>query len=91
MEIMGWSIKLDGGATPVAACFKFALPLGESVDAECEEAYEGESTQFIRVQTVYGVCGATYNNSNGEIISYPRAMFGPTNAILPDDHCKIIE
>jgi hypothetical protein len=88
MQIMGWSMRLDG-TQPVAPCFKFMLPLGESVDDECGETYTGESSQFIRVQTVYGLCGATYGKLNGEIIAYPRAFFEA--GVGPDDHCKIKE
>lgn len=48
------------GETPVAACYKFSLPLGELQGDDCENTYDSRSTQYIRVGTVYGICGASY-------------------------------
>jgi hypothetical protein len=75
MQIMGWATELadssgDGGL-PVAACFKFNLPLGTGEEDNCEDAYSGKATQYIRVGTVYGVCGATYKKSGGSKIRLP--------------------
>lgn len=68
MQIIGWASELYGGETPVAACFKFNLPLGSSDGDKCKDGYSERTTQYIRVGTVYGVCGATYTtNNNGKI------------------------
>lgn len=92
MEIMGWSEFLAGDQ-PVAPCFKFLLPLGESTDDECEESYSGKSSQFIRVQTVYGVCGASYEKISGlngkETVAFPRAAAEVGSTFSVEDHCTI--
>lgn len=93
MQIMGWAEKLEGGKnTPFAPCFKFVLPLGEDASDKCEETYTGVSSQFIRVQTVYGICGATYGKggeSGNEIIDFPRGALEA--GITENDHCVLIE
>lgn len=71
MQIIGWKEKFADGTTPVATCYKFELPLGETTDDSCDDGYSGKTTQFIRVGTVYGVCGATYSNNGKEIILLP--------------------
>lgn len=62
MRMLGWSTQLIDNK-PVAPCFKFNISLGESDGDVCEEAYSGKSTQYIRVGTVYGACGATFEQS----------------------------
>lgn len=71
MQIMGWSEKLDG-KNPVAPCYKFNLLLGNEDGDECESAYTEPTTQFIRIMTVYGICGATYSDNDGFPVAYPR-------------------
>jgi hypothetical protein len=71
MQIIGWKEKFANGTTPVATCYKFALPLGQTENDECDEGYAGQTTQFIRVGTVYGVCGATFSNEQNQIILLP--------------------
>ena len=87
MQINGWMERLENGATPVAPCFKFALPLGEGNEDGCDDKYTGRSSQFIRVKTVYGLCGATYSkNPDGFNEAYPREG----NRQAPQ-HCVIIQ
>jgi hypothetical protein len=64
MYFIGYNLRRDGNV-PVAACYRLKSPLPSDED-ECER-YSGNSTQWIRVQTVYGICGATYVNAGGEI------------------------
>lgn len=90
MQIMGWAASLRGDSnTPIAPCFRFSLPLGESRDDECEETYEGTSSQFIRVQTVYGICGATYARVESDRIAFPKAAASEFGGIVAADHCLI--
>ncbi len=89
MEIMGWATELQGGQYPIAACFKFNLPFGTDVEDECDEGYNEEKTQFIRVKTVYGVCGATYVKTDGFNIAFP--VGGANNGEGEFHHCAIIE
>jgi hypothetical protein len=87
-QIMGWSEKLLN-ENPVAPCFKFAVPLGDGEDDKCEDTYSGSSTQFIRVKTVYGVCGATYIKQDNYNIPYPAGALNYNGGNLK--HCEIIE
>lgn len=70
MQIMGWTEKLVN-EQPVMTCYKFKLPLGTDKSDSCEKAYQKKTTQFIRVGTVYGACGATYKNTQGSIYRLP--------------------
>ena len=91
-QIIGWAENLAGGnESPVAPCYKFRLPLGEGADDECDEKYTGSSSQFIRIQTVYGVCGATYfRNDEGDRISFPKSGTPDKGNVVPTEHCKIL-
>ncbi len=65
LYFVGWRDKKVGEA-PVATCYKMTLPFaGSRNDESCEESYSGTSTSFIRVQTAYGLCGATYLSTGG--------------------------
>ena len=86
MDIIGWNLQLVNNK-PLAPCFQFRLPFKEAVDDKCEERYQGTTTQFIRVKTVYGVCGATYVKSDGYNIPYPRAA--SVNSSINIQHCII--
>lgn len=79
-----WGVKLLG-KNPVAACFKFNVALGEAEDDSCEEAYSDPSTQYIRVGTAYGICGATYQNDNGNYIRLPS--YGFANEVVAAGAC----
>jgi hypothetical protein len=88
MQIMGWATRLVDGRTPEAPCYKFKLPLGESAGDVCEEQYSGNSSQYIRVKTVYGICGATYVKSGSAVIPYPRGAAVAGGISLR--HCELI-
>ena len=87
MQIVGWASEIDGNS-PVAACFKFNLPLGTNSDDKCEDGYGTETTQFIRVGTVYGVCGATYLNFDGSKLRLPTGGIQGVN-VINDNSCLI--
>lgn len=88
LTIMGWKEKFGNGTTPVATCYEFKLPLGETEGDNCEEQYSGKTTQFIRVGTVYGVCGATYQNDGKQIILLPGAS-GLSTSVSSSQGCTI--
>lgn len=70
MQIMGWTEKMIN-EQPVMTCYKLKLPLGKNKKDSCENAYSERTTQFIRVGTVYGACGATYKNDQGNVYRLP--------------------
>lgn len=74
-QIMGWAERFEG-TEPVAPCFKFQLPLPEAANDTCDANYTDTTTQFIRVKTVYGICGATYTKENGYSVAFPKGSGG---------------
>lgn len=83
MQIMGWAESLDGNS-PVSPCFKFAIPFDDE-EEECNQTYSEKRSQFIRTETVYGVCGATYvkDQQSRQNIRQPDGQ-NPLSVILPD-------
>jgi hypothetical protein len=59
MFFIGWRDRSDN-EKPVAACYQLTIPLSANQDDKCEQKYSNPSTMFIRVETVYGVCGGSY-------------------------------
>jgi hypothetical protein len=87
-QVIGWADSFDGeSSNPIAPCFKLRLPLGTGEDDACEEGYTDPTTQFIRVSSVYGVCGATMENQNGQRLRYPIA--GGANLVVSENACQI--
>lgn len=69
MAFIGWRERwADGGQVPLTRCYQVPLPLGKNDEDSCE-AWEGNTTQFIRPAAVFGVCGATYHNQGN---NYPE-------------------
>lgn len=88
MHINVWGEEyLQGTDTPKATCFRFNVPLGLAEQDSCEKAYRERTTQFIRVSTAYGVCGATYNNQNGRFMRYPNPL--STIGVISAFSCQI--
>jgi hypothetical protein len=87
MQIMGWAEKFSGN-TPVAPCYKFQLPFADTTEDSCEKAYTTPQTQFIRVQSVFGVCGATYtkgasnHNERHPLIANPVQVTGRDSCLI---------
>ncbi len=70
---IGWSDYLNAD-NPVAPCFKLNLPFAPGAGDTCDSSYTTQTTQFVRVATVYGLCGATINKSElspGDYVELP--------------------
>jgi len=89
MDFTGWAKELEGRA-PVQPCYELKTPIeGANPEQECE-AYEGTSTKFIRVGTVYGVCGATYVKSDSnQIFRAPAPGPGVENIVAQASGCLL--
>ncbi len=87
-QIIGWAESLDGSSqAPVAPCYKLNLPFESREDDACENKYSSNTTQFMRVKTVYGLCGATYVKTvTGNNLAFPLG-----NIVTPTSpqHCII--
>lgn len=71
MFYIGWKDYFQGDASPVMPCYKVSIPFKEAEKDKCEEAYTKAQTLWVRVGTVYGICGATYVNNNDQIYFVP--------------------
>lgn|SRR5690606_28249429 len=85
MWIIGWMEEMEGN-TPVKTCYKFNIPIGESDNDECEKTYTKNTTQYIRIGTVLGVCGASYKKVDTGIKLYPYAA--PSD-LVSEEACQI--
>ncbi len=72
-----------GSDVPKANCYKVASLFGQSILDTCEDKKDiGAPSSFVRVKTVYGICGASYLvDQNGQ--------FAPTHFSSVDGACTI--
>ena len=101
MFFIGWSDFLDN-EQPVYPCYKLNLPFSSAAGDTCEDTYSNgsgglPSTQFIRVGTVYGACGATISRSTnagpGEYVEQPvnGSTADTVLSVISDSSCTISE
>jgi len=88
MSFIGWRERFKNGTQlPRLACVRLKIPYLPIKETSCE-SYRQESTDFIRIGTVYGVCGTTYTR-----IVYPDQFArGVTNSpadVASEDACTI--
>ncbi len=88
MQILGWADTFDGNS-PVSPCFKFNLPFDDE-DEECPDTFTEERSQFIRTETVYGICGATYIKDEGSGQNIRQPDGANPSAVISADACSII-
>jgi Flp pilus assembly protein TadG len=90
---VGWADYLLN-SQPVAPCYRLNLPFAPSGSDTCEASYTDTTTQFIRVATVYGVCGATMVREDaGNFTEMPAGTNDPAilDAVLQGSSCLIRE
>lgn len=75
---IGWKDYFKGGSDeggqPIMPCYKISIPFKDNPQDKCEETYNQTQTLWVRVGTVYGVCGATYRNDG--TVSFPTLPDG---------------
>jgi len=59
MFFIGWKEYFVGNS-PVQPCYKISVPMKPADADKCEDKYSKQTSQFIRVGTAYGICGATF-------------------------------
>ncbi len=90
MFFIGWKDYFKGGEKPVAPCYRLTVPLGANAsDPPCDAEYSNPSTMFIRVQTVYGVCGATFAAINGAVYPLPDFSGADFTSLTSPASCTI--
>jgi len=60
MFYIGWKDYFQSGDTPVMPCYKISIPFKEAPADGCADTYSEAKTLWVRVGTVYGICGGTY-------------------------------
>lgn len=64
MFFVGWMDQMQSD-NPVAPCYRVSVPMAKNKNEKCDQAYSEQSTQYIRVGTAYGICGATFVRAQG--------------------------
>jgi hypothetical protein len=91
MFFIGWRDQFKGGEIPVMPCFKITIPFKEDPGDKCEDAYNDTKTLWVRVGTVYGLCGATYLNSDNKTFTVPDGNGLDFNQVSDKSSCIITE
>lgn len=82
---IGWKEKFAGAGSPLASCYKLNLPT-KDIEKKCE-SYGKQASQYIRVMTVYGICGATYFVKEGADVYH--TPWQVANEVANVDACTI--
>ena len=66
MFSIGWTDEIINGNQPVAPCYQVNSLMAGELDDECKEPYNhaDQKSRFIKVFTMYGVCGNFYYITN---------------------------
>lgn len=75
---IGWADYLEG-QNPFAPCYKLNFPVAPAAGDTCDQPYSSTTTQFVRVATAYGLCGATFQKSErpNEYVELPAGENNP--------------
>jgi hypothetical protein len=88
MFFIGWKDYFES-EKPVAPCYQLTTPLGASSADNCKERYSSPQSLFIRVQTVYGVCGGTYQKVGNSVSLMPDYPGGDYPTLISEASCVI--
>jgi hypothetical protein len=88
MFFIGWKEYFSGGQRPMLPCYKVSIPMKATATDKCEEKYTSQTSQYIRVGTVYGICGTTFENVNGVVYS-PNYPGGSYTKVFDSENCII--
>lgn len=90
MTFIGWRLKFVNGENPAMPCYKISVPISPKAQDNCDEPYSEPSSQFIRVGTVYGICGATFQNENGNVVWLPNSQNANYTSVVDPESCLIL-
>lgn len=90
---VGWREKIQE-ERPLQPCYRISIPVANAADDSCDAEYTAPpesrpSTQFMRVGTVYGFCGATYLRANNSIFTAPNRIGLGWQILVDRDTCTI--
>ena len=92
---VGWREKVQD-ERPLQPCYRISIPVANATDDTCDAEYtasgdDNPSTQFMRVGTVYGFCGATYVRANNFVFQVPHRSDLSYRDVVDRDSCVIKE
>jgi hypothetical protein len=88
MSFIGWREKFKNGTRlPRQACVRLKIPYLPVKEPTCE-SYKDEATDFIRIGTVYGACGATYTTVSPPD-QFARGVAASPSDVSSEDSCTI--
>lgn len=90
MFFIGWKDYFVS-QKPVAPCYRLTIPLQAASSDTCEDKYSSPTTQYIRVQTAYGACGATYQKIDAGIYPVPDFDGGTFTPLIDRSGCFITQ
>ncbi|HXH31625.1 MAG TPA: hypothetical protein VNJ01_12495 [Bacteriovoracaceae bacterium] len=90
MFYIGWKDYFKN-ESPVMPCYRISIPLKEAATDKCDEKYSKTTSQFIRVGTVYGFCGATYNTISGAAYPAPDYSGLTYKEVVDASSCLILQ
>ena len=88
MYFIGWR-EYFVGSSPVMPCYKISIPFKDSPEDKCEERYTKDETLWVRVGTVYGICGATFLNDGNKTFFAPDAKGSDFSLVVNRSSCLI--
>ena len=88
MFFIGWKDYFES-QKPVAPCYRISVPMAASDTDKCEEKYTTNTSMYIRVQTVYGVCGATQMRIDNDVVQVPDSNTGDFTSVYDKASCTI--
>jgi hypothetical protein len=89
MFFIGWKEYFSSGDLPMLPCYKVSIPMKATATDKCEEKYTKTTSQYIRVGTVYGMCGATFERQAAGIVYSPDYSGGSYRAVVDPSACFI--
>jgi hypothetical protein len=89
MFFIGWMDRFSSGDSPLMPCYKVTIPMNASGEKGCGESYSKKTTQFIRVGTVYGMCGATFVIQNSQPFFLPDVIGADYASVTDEGSCLI--
>jgi hypothetical protein len=89
MGFIGWKEKFSDGDEPFLACYQAKVPFFSTEETTCSSQYQGNNTNYIRVGTVFGVCGATYQK--GSAGEYHRGILKEPKEVASWGACTIVQ
>jgi len=94
MFYIGWRSKFasGGGEQPLMPCYKISIPFKDKPQDECEDPYTQDTTLYLRVGTVYGLCGQTYyRKSSTAVHTVPDHTDTDFKMLLARESCTIVQ